>query len=94
MIQPERSTHGKGDDTLYELGLCAAIWPSLRDCFDIEFNDDCLNSHLYISITPNSINTFLRIQLSGTGFIRSYVVTLTSGFSFVVTAGVFPSGCV
>ncbi|KAK2940813.1 hypothetical protein BLNAU_24280 [Blattamonas nauphoetae] len=42
-----------------------------------------------VSITPNSINTFLRIQLSGTGFIGSYVVTLTSGFSFVVTAESF-----
>ncbi|KAK2963743.1 hypothetical protein BLNAU_1310 [Blattamonas nauphoetae] len=39
-----------------------------------------------ISITTNSIHTFLRILLSGNGLIGKNEVTLTSGFSFTVTA--------
>ncbi|KAK2961053.1 hypothetical protein BLNAU_3821 [Blattamonas nauphoetae] len=38
------------------------------------------------SITPNSICTFIHIQLFGNGFIGQYAVKLTSGFSFVITA--------
>ncbi|KAK2953653.1 hypothetical protein BLNAU_11374 [Blattamonas nauphoetae] len=39
-----------------------------------------------VSRTPNSINTFIRVQLSGSGLSGRYSVTLNSGFSFAVTA--------
>ncbi|KAK2953990.1 hypothetical protein BLNAU_11092 [Blattamonas nauphoetae] len=44
-----------------------------------------LSSFNHVSLTHNSINTFIRIQFSGKDFIGSYVVTLTSDFSFAVT---------
>ncbi|KAK2953656.1 hypothetical protein BLNAU_11377 [Blattamonas nauphoetae] len=39
-----------------------------------------------VSRTPNSINTFIRVQLSGSGLSGRYSVTLNSGFSFVISA--------
>ncbi|KAK2944985.1 hypothetical protein BLNAU_20103 [Blattamonas nauphoetae] len=39
-----------------------------------------------VSLIPNSIDTFISIQLSGHGFIGTYAVTLSSGFSFIISA--------
>ncbi|KAK2954404.1 hypothetical protein BLNAU_10572 [Blattamonas nauphoetae] len=50
------------------------------------FDVPVLSSFGNVLLTHNSINTFIRLQLSGNGFIGKYTVTLTSGFSFVITA--------
>ncbi|KAK2961075.1 hypothetical protein BLNAU_3843 [Blattamonas nauphoetae] len=52
----------------------------------IIFEVPVMSSFDNISIPPNSIRTFIKIHLSGNGFIGQYAVTLTSGLSFLVTA--------
>ncbi|KAK2961050.1 hypothetical protein BLNAU_3818 [Blattamonas nauphoetae] len=56
--------------------------PHLHEELTITIDDEPSRFNV-VSITPNSIHTSLRLQLSGNGFIGKYLVTLTSDFSFV-----------
>ncbi|KAK2961068.1 hypothetical protein BLNAU_3836 [Blattamonas nauphoetae] len=70
----------------YEIDSMSSSTMSVSIPSPIIFEVPVMSSFDNVSIVLNSINTFIRIQLFGNGLVGKYAVTLTSNFSFIVTA--------
>ncbi|KAK2961158.1 hypothetical protein BLNAU_3926 [Blattamonas nauphoetae] len=70
----------------YEIASMSSSTISVSLPSKIVFEVPLMSSFNNVSITPNSVNTFIRIHLSGNGLVGNYSVKLTSGFSSVITA--------
>ncbi|KAK2959579.1 hypothetical protein BLNAU_5357 [Blattamonas nauphoetae] len=70
----------------YEIASMSSSTMAVSIPSQLVFAIPLLSSFDNVFLTHNSINTSLRIEMSGNGLMRRYAVTLTSGFSFAVTA--------
>ncbi|KAK2953601.1 hypothetical protein BLNAU_11465 [Blattamonas nauphoetae] len=70
----------------YEIVSMSSLTMAVSIPSQLVFEVPLMSSFNNVSIASNSISTFIRLQLSGNDFIGNYSVTLTSGFSFVITA--------
>ncbi|KAK2963739.1 hypothetical protein BLNAU_1306 [Blattamonas nauphoetae] len=70
----------------YEIALMSSSTMAVSIPSKLVFEVPIISSFDNVLLSHNSINTFIRVQFSGNGFLGQYSVTLNSGFSFVVAA--------